>query len=93
MTAKDALNITTNNLDRERALNRHIENLEAKITRFAELGRRDCIVEFYSYRPGGGYNFEVEIKEYFTNNGFTFKRITDDVCGGVRQAPYWIICW
>nr|DAW98060.1 MAG TPA: hypothetical protein [Bacteriophage sp.] len=39
------------------------------------------------------YNIETELREYFTKNGFIFKRVTDDVCGGVRQDPYWIICW
>ena len=34
-----------------------------------------------------------ELREYFTKNGFTFKIVTDDICGGVRQDPYWIICW
>ena len=39
------------------------------------------------------YDVESEIREHFTKNGFTFKLVTDDVCGGVRQDPYWTICW
>lgn len=39
------------------------------------------------------YNIETELREYFTRCGFTFERVTDDVWCGVKQAPYWIICW
>ena len=36
---------------------------------------------------------EKELREYFTGNGFSFRYVTDDICGGVRQDPYWVICW
>lgn len=39
------------------------------------------------------YNVEQEVKEAFKRQGFSFKLITDDICGGVRQDPYWVICW
>lgn len=72
-------------------------------------GRRSCIVSFSSFPCGYTefiekygeenkshhklYNIEKELREYFTKNEFTFKLVTDDICGGVRQDPYWIICW
>lgn len=93
MKAHEALTIVQKNNERERALAKRIDHLENRIKAHAERGHRSCIADFYYYTLNGGYNFEIEIKEYFIKNGFTFKRITDDVCGGVRQAPYWIICW
>lgn len=39
------------------------------------------------------YNVERELREYFTSQGFTFRLVTNDICGGVRQDPYWTICW
>ena len=39
------------------------------------------------------FNVEKELREYFTGNGFSFRYVTDDICGGVRQDPYWVICW
>lgn len=59
-------------------------------------GRRDDFLKKYGeeqkdeYRH---YNIEEELREYFGKEGFTFKHVTDAVSGGVRQDPYWIICW
>ena len=39
------------------------------------------------------YNVEQEVKEAFRKQKFSFKLITDDICGGVRQDPYWVIRW
>ena len=94
---------------REDAVTYAIKNLENKIREWATKGYRNCIVSFYSYPGGYNdfiqkygednrnnhkqFNVEQEIKEHFTKNGFTFKLVTDDICGGVRQDPYWIICW
>lgn len=84
----------TNDDNRMKALEKHIVCMEEKIKKWATKGRRNCIADFYYYNKDfSGYNFENEVKEYFTKNGFTFKLITDDVCGGVLQSPYWIICW
>ena len=87
----------------------NINELKEKIKEHAEKGYRNCIVSFYSHPYGYRdfiekygeenkehyklYNIETELREYFTKNGFTFKIVTDDICGGVRQDPYWIICW
>lgn len=92
MLASDVLKIT-NESPRMEAIKKQIEHMEEKIKKWATKGYRNCIADFYYYNKDGGYNLETEIKEHFTNNGFTFKLITDDVCGGVRQSPYWIICW
>lgn len=93
LLASEALKMT-NNDNRMKALEEHILRMEEKIKTWATKGRRNCIVDFYYYNKDfSGYNFENEVKEYFTKNGFTFKLITDDVCGGVLQSPYWIICW
>ena len=109
MTASEALNITNGNNYRAEAIQYGIEELEEKIKRTASKGYRQCIVSFYSFPYGfteflkkhgeerkkefKEYNIETELREYFTRNGFKFKRITDDICGGVRQDPYWVICW
>ncbi len=39
------------------------------------------------------YDVETEVREYFTKNGFSFRLVTDLVLGGVRQSPFWEICW
>ena len=83
-----------NESPRIEATKKKIEQMEKKIKDHALRGYRSCIVDFYYYNKDfSGYNLETEIKEYFTKNGFTFKLITDDICGGVRQDPYWTICW
>lgn len=93
MLASDVLKIT-NESPRMEAIKKQIEHMEEKIKKWATKGHRYCIADFYYYNKDfSGYNLEKEIKEYFKNNGFTFKLITDDVCCGVRQSPYWIICW
>ena len=94
---------------RKDAVEDAIASIEKKIKNNAERGNRSCIVNFYSYPGGYNefiqkygkehhddykhYNVEEEIREYFSKNGFTFKLVTDDICGGVRQDPYWTICW
>ena len=83
-----------NESPRIEATKKQIERMEKKIKDYALRGHRSCIVDFYYYNKDfSGYNLETEIKEYFTKNGFTFKLVTDDICGGVRQDPYWTICW
>lgn len=98
-----------NNSFRKNAVEDAIKCLEAKIKDSATRGNRSCYVSFYSYPGGyndfiqkygkehhddyKSYDVEKEIKEHFTKNGFTFRLVTDDVCGGVRQDPYWTICW
>ena len=94
---------------REDAINYGIQSIEKYIREYATQGKRNCIVSFYKYPYGYNdfikkygkehhedyrqYDVEIEIKEYFTKNGFCFKLIKDDICGGVRQDPYWVICW
>ena len=86
-----------------------IATIEKKIKDYATRGNRNCYVSFYSHPGGHKdfiqkygeehhddyklYDVEQEIREYFTKNGFTFKLVTNDVCGGVRQDMYWTICW
>ena len=86
-----------------------IATVEKKIKDYATRGNRNCYVSFYSHpgkykdftqKYGKEhhdyykqYDVEPEIREHFTKNGFTFKLVTDDICGGVRQDPYWTICW
>ena len=92
MLASEVLKMT-NESQRIEAIKKQIERMEEKIKKSAIKGYRKCIADFYYYNKDGGYNLEEEIKEYFKNNVFTFKLITNDVCGGVVQSPYWIICW
>lgn len=86
-----------------------IASIERKIKDYASKGQRSCYVSFYSYPDGYNnfiqkygsehhndykeFDVEQEIKEYFSKNGFSFKLVTDDICGGVLQSPYWVICW
>lgn len=109
MLASEALAITNVNNYKNDAVQYGIKELEEKIKEHAEKGYRNCIVSFYSHPYGYRdfiekygeenkehyklYNIETELREYFTKNGFTFKRVINDICGGVRQDPYWIICW
>ena len=109
MLASEALNMTNSNSYRADAIQHGIENLESEIKQAALKGHRECIVSFYSFPYGyrkfvekygeeneekyREYNIEVELRKYFEENGFIFKRITGDICGGVRQAPYWVIQW
>ena len=109
MLASEALAITNVNNYKNDAVKYGIKELEEKIIEYAENGYRNCIVSFYSHPYGYKdfvekygekykehyklYNIETELREYFTKNGFTFKRVTDDICGGVRQDPYWVIYW
>lgn len=109
MTAQEALALTNTNSYRNDALAYGIADIESRIKRNAEAGKRSCLVGF-RYHPGEykkfeakygvdkrddycQYNVEREITEYFVKNGFSFKLITNDICGGVRQDPYWTICW
>lgn len=93
MLASEVLKMV-NKSPRMEAIEKQIKRMEEKIKKNAMIGRRDCIADFYYYNKDfSGYNLEKEIKEHFTKNGFTFKLVTDDVCGGVLQSPYWIICW
>lgn len=93
MTAKEALFLTNENIERNKCLEKHICYLNNKIKKMATRGNRHCIVNFYYYTVDGGYNFKNETFEHFENNGFSFELIRDDVCGGVKQDPYWIIKW
>lgn len=109
MTAEEARRISNENTYREDAVRYGIEEMNKKIERVVLEGRRDCMADFYNFPCGykdfekkygkenrgeyKRYNIETEIREYFTKNGFLFKYITDDVCGGVKQDPYWKICW
>ena len=108
MNVSEARELMKNSF-REDAVKDAIKYIENKIREYATKGNRNCIVSFYSHPGGFNdfiekygkehqkdykqFNVECEIKEYFTKNGFTFKLVTDDVCGGVRQDPYWTICW
>lgn len=109
MTAQDALAITNNNSYRKDALTYAISNLEERIKKYAASGKRTCLVDFHSHpgpylefeaKYGADksddyhmYDIEEELREHFVKNGFSFKLIRDDICGGVRQDPYWTICW
>lgn len=107
MTANDARNLVSKCTQYGDALNHAINVLEEKITANSSMGRRECIVSFHWYpdpyknfvdKYGKDaqyrtYNVEQGIREYFSNNGFVFKYVTDDICGGVRQDPYWTINW
>lgn len=109
MLASEALSITNANNYKNAAVQYGISNLEQKIRDCAEKGCRSCIVDFSTYPCGYNkfvekygeenskwyklYDIETELREYFTKNGFTFKKVVDDICGGVRQDPYWTICW
>ena len=85
------------------------EYMKRKIELYAKRGERSCLIDFEclpgkrsdflkkygekqkdEYRH---YNIEEELREYFGKEGFAFKHVTDAVSGGVRQDPYWIICW
>ena len=88
MTANEARELT-NTSNRNYLVEKRINSIEERIRRSATEGYRKCVADFCSC----GYNLEKEIKEHFNKNGFTFKLITDDVCGGVLQDPYWVICW
>lgn len=92
MKAEEILNMV-NESPRTKAIEEQIERIENKIKKQASKGHRNCIAEFYYYSKEHSYNLEKEIKEHFIKNGFTFELVTDDVCGGVLQSPYWIICW
>ena len=109
MLASEALAITNNNNFKADAVQYGIKSIEDKIRENATRGNRNCIIRFLHhpcvYRDFVSkygedhkddyklYDVEQEIREYFTNNGFKFRLITDDICGGVRQDPYWTICW
>lgn len=109
LMASEALEITNKNTYKMDAVIYGIKCLENKIRKYAKSGKRNCIVEFYVFpdthkkfiskygteneKYYKGYDIETELKSYFENNGFRFKRIVGEVCGGVVQAPYWIICW
>ena len=109
MNAKEMLELTNKNNFRKEAIEYAIKSLEDKMQIFASRGNRNCIVDFKSYPGGhkdfiekhgkenesnySKYDVEKEIREHFEGLGFKFKLITDDICGGVRQDPYWTICW
>ena len=76
---------------------------------YAKKGERSCPINFayvpgnkgvflekygeQNEREWRSYDVEQEMREYFENEGFTFKYITNEINGGVRQDPYWRICW
>lgn len=109
MLASEALEITNANNYKNDAIQYGIKEIEDKIKEYAKRGYRSCTISFYSHPYGYMnfvekygeenkehyklYNIETELREYFTKNGFAFKRVIDDICGGVRQDPYWTICW
>ena len=109
MTANDALKIVNENVYRDKAIRYRICTIEDEITAKAHEGKRSCIIDFescpglrrdfikifgeeamdkYLY-----YDVEREIRDYFEPRGFKFKLVTDAINGGVRQDPYWTICW
>lgn len=94
MTADEARKLMLES-ERKNAVDHKIKMIENKIRENAKRGNRSCIVSFFSYNSKSSpeFDLETEIKEYFVGNGFSFKLITDDICGGVRQSPYWTICW
>lgn len=79
------------------------------IESYAKNGKRSCPITFECVPGNKGiflekygeqnerewrrYDIEQEMREYFENEGFTFKYITNAINGGVRQDPYWTICW
>ncbi len=109
MTAQEALNVTNSNPYKNDAVAYGIKSIECRIKKYAEKGERSCLIDFCNHpggykdfesKYGTGkidfyrqYNVEKELRDYFEGNGFRFKLVTDDICGGVRQDPYWIICW
>lgn len=107
MTAADMRKISESCSLRKDAIDYGIKTIEEKMTEYAKRELRECYVSFH-YHPGPfkefkekygdneeyrEFNVEKELREYFTGNGFTFRYVTDDICGGVRQDPYWVICW
>ena len=108
INANEARELMKNSF-RAEAVQYAIENISQYIKERATQGYRSCIVTFNKHpntyanfiKKYGKerhddyktYDVEKEIKEHFTKQGFTFKLITDDICGGVRQSPYWTICW
>jgi hypothetical protein len=94
---------------REDAIQHAIKSIESNIKKYASEGKRYTIVTFNKFpgayndfikkygeeRKGEyvTYDVEIEIKNYFEKNGFYFKLVKDDICGGVKQDPYWTICW
>ena len=109
MTAKDAAEIAMSNDYRKDAAECAICTIEKRIKSHAENGERSCLIDFWAHPFGylefekkygsdkrdfyKQYDVEKEIRKYFESKGFVFKLVTDFICGGVRQAPFWTICW
>lgn len=107
MTAEEMRKISDGCSLRKNAVDYGIKTIEEKMMEYAKRGFRECYVSF-NHHPGPfkefqkkygdnekycEFNVEKELREYFTGNGFSFRYVTDDICGGVRQDPYWVICW
>ena len=109
MNANEARELMRQNCFKMDAIQYAIERIEQDITEHALKGNRCCLVTFNKHPYGYAkfvekygkdnvdnyktYDVEQEVKEHFTKEGFEFKLIRDDICGGVRQDPYWVICW
>lgn len=109
ITAEEMRSISNQNSFRVDAIESAISRLEDRIRTIAKTGERSCFADFYSYPGAYAefakkygpdsisdykqYNVEEEVKAHFEKAGFTFKLIKDDICGGVRQDPYWVVYW
>ncbi len=109
MTANEARMLTEDNQYRMDAVEYGIFCTEEKIRKAATGGEKSCLINFWYYPNGylkfeekygpdtrthyKQYDVESELREYFTKNGFKFRYVTDLVLGGVRQDPFWEICW
>lgn len=109
MTAKDAAEIAMSNYYRKDAAEYAICTIEKRIRSYAEKGERECLIDFWNHPFGyldfekkygkdkrdfyKQYNVEKEVREYYESKGFIFKLVTDFICGGVRQDPFWVIRW
>lgn len=108
MTANEARELMKDSF-RTDAIQDAIATIEGNIKKYAAKGHRSCYVSFYSHPGGYNdfiskygkehhndykmYDVKEEVVEYFANNGFNFKYVTDCILGGVRQDPFWEICW
>lgn len=106
MTAKEALKITMDSNHYKEAVEYGIKLLEEKIRDAALSGERECTIANFYAPPGPSkeffkkhgeeakykfYDVEKDMKKYFTKNGFRFEYITNTVCGGAYQDPYWVV--
>lgn len=107
--ASEMLQLTNSNSYKQDAVNEAIKRTKDKIKNCAQRGERSCYIDFGCMPGGyqdfidkygkeahdqyRRYDVETELRNYFSNEGFSFRRVSDLVLGGVRQDPFWKICW